>query len=301
MNTKTLQKSLLLLLCATIWGIAFVAQSVGMEYVGPYTFSAVRNVIGTIVLLPFIFVINHNNKKKSIVISNEEKKTLWIGGIICGFFLFVATNLQQYGILYTTVGKAGFITAMYIVLVPIVGIFLHKKVGKKLWAGVAIAVIGLYLLCMSSGDFTLQIGDLFLLGCALTFSFQILAVDHFAPKVHSGIKLAAIQFSSCAVFSGICMFIFETPSISSIISAWLPICYAGALSSGVAYTLQIVGQKDMNPTLASLIMSMESMISLLAGWLILHQTLTNRELLGCMVMFVAIILVQIPDKHKRDC
>ncbi len=294
MNKFALRQSLLLIFCATIWGVAFVAQSVGMDYVGPFTFSAVRNVIGALVLLPFIAAINNRNKKASLEETKEQKKTLWIGGIVCGFFLFIATNLQQFGILYTTVGKSGFITALYIVLVPIVGIFFHKKITVKLGVGVAIAVVGLYFLCLTDGNLTLQKGDWYLLGCALTFTFQILAVDHYSPLV-SGIKLACIQFTSCAVFSGICMFIFENPSIENILAAWLPILYAGALSSGVAYTLQIIGQRDMNPTIASLLMSLESVISLIAGWIILGQKLSNRELMGCVIMFAAIVIVQLPD------
>lgn len=295
MNKFVLKQSLLLLLCSTIWGLAFVAQSVGMEYVGPFTFSAIRNYIGAIVLLPFIFANKNRQKNGIIPDESHQTKNLWKGGIICGFFLFVATNLQQYGILYTTIGKSGFITAMYIVIVPIFGLFMHKPVGKKLWFGVLIAVIGLYYLCMPKGGFTIQLGDIYLLGCAILFSLQILSVDYYAPLVNP-IKLACIQFISCAVFSTICMLLFEAPSLENIMLAWLPILYAGALSSGVAYTLQIVGQRGLNPTLASLIMSLESVISLLSGWIILGEKLSRRELIGCLIMFIAIILVQLPEK-----
>lgn len=292
------RQSLLLLLTATIWGVAFVAQSVGMDYVGPFTFSATRNFIGAAVLIPVILFFEKGKTTEQKAAEKENRQTLIKGGILCGFFLCVASNLQQFGILYTTVGKAGFLTAMYIVLVPILGIFLKKKVGIKMWIVVLIAVCGLYLLCISGGDLTLQKGDILELGCALFFSIQILTVDHYAPKV-SGIKLSFIQFLVCGILSAIGMLLFEQPSWGSILAAWLPILYAGALSTGVAYTLQIVAQKGLNPTLASLIMSLESVISLLAGWIILNQKLSKRELLGCAVMFVAIVLVQLPEKVQN--
>ncbi|MDD5936916.1 MAG: DMT family transporter [Clostridiales bacterium] len=294
MNKFVLRQSLLLLLTAAIWGVAFVAQSVGMDFVGPYTFNGVRCLIGGLVLLPFIAVNNHMEKK------TEEKKSkkLIVGGLLCGIILFVASSLQQIGLQYTTVGKAGFITAMYIVIVPIIGIFFKKKAGLRIWIGVAIAVTGLYLLCMTSGGFHLQFGDLLVLFCAIVFSFHIIVVDHFAPLVN-GVKMSCIQFFTCGIISCICMFLFETPKMDQIFAAWQPILYAGALSCGVGYTLQIVGQKGMNPTVASLIMSLESVISVLAGWIILGQKLSAREVLGCLFMFAAIILVQLPNKKKE--
>ena len=188
------------------------------------------------------------------------------GGVTCGTILFIASSLQQFGIKYTTVGKAGFITALYIVLVPVFGIFLKKHIGIKIWTGVFLAVIGMYLLCIKQGELKFQLGDVFLFGCAVVFSFHILLVDHFSPLV-DGVKMSCIQLFTCSFLSGIFMFIFETPEIGHIISAWLPLLYAGALSCGVAYTLQIIGQKGLNSTIASLIMSLESVISLLAGWL----------------------------------
>lgn len=294
-----LRQSLLLLLAATIWGVAFVAQSVGMDYVESFTFTAIRNYIGTLVLLPIVLLRKRRTHCVPGYNHAEDKTILWKGGILCGFFLCIASNLQQFGLPYTTVGKAGFLTAMYIVLVPILGIFLKKKVEGRLWTSVLIAVFGLYLLCLSGGDFSLQKGDLFELGCALGFAVQILTIDHFVSKVDA-VKLSCVEFFSCAIFSSIGMFLFETPTIANIMAAWLPILYAGALSTGVAYTLQIVGQKGLNPTLASLIMSLESVISLLAGFVLLHQRLSQRELLGCLVMFVAIILVQLPAKERRN-
>ncbi len=291
-----LRQSLLLLLTATIWGVAFVAQSVGMDYVGPFTFSAARNFIGAAVLIPVILFLEKGKTKEQRKAEKEQRHVLIKGGILCGFFLCVASNLQQFGIMYTTVGKAGFLTAMYIVLVPVLGIFIKKRVSARMWIAVAIAVCGLYLLCITGGDLSLQKGDLLELGCALGFSIQILIVDYYAPKV-SGVKLSWIEFVVCGALSAVGMFVFEHPSWSSILSAWVPILYAGALSTGVAYTLQIVAQKGLNPTLASLIMSLESVISLIAGWMILDQHLSGRELLGCAVMFAAIVLVQLPEKR----
>lgn len=292
-----LRQSLLLLLAAAIWGIAFVAQSVGMEYVGSFTFTAVRNYIGAMVLLPVILFLEKGKTKEQKQAEKNNRTVLLWGGIASGFFLCVASNLQQYGIKYTSVGKAGFLTAMYIVLVPILGIFLKKKVGIKLWGAVAMAVVGLYFLCMTGNDMSLHPGDLYELGCALGFSIQILTIDYFAPKVN-GVKLAALQFLVCAIFSSVGM-LLEQSTLQNVLAAWLPILYAGALSSGVAYTLQIIGQKGLNPTLASLIMSLESVISLIAGWIILHQKLSKRELWGCAIMFAAIILVQLPEKKKK--
>lgn len=309
MNRFVLRQSLLLLLTATIWGVAFVAQSVGMEYIGPFTFNAVRNLIGGMVLIPCIGVLKHIEGRKPQEIEkfgadesagdvgDQEKKTLLAGGICCGILLFVASNLQQIGIQYTTVGKAGFITAMYIVLVPLLGIFFKKKVGIKVGAAVVLAVVGLYMLCMTGGGFTVQKGDFLILLCALVFSAHILVIDYFAPKV-DGVKMSCIQFCVCALLSGICMFLFEQPDMGRILQAWIPVLYAGVLSCGVAYTLQIVGQKAMNPTVASLILSLESVVSVIAGWLILKQVLSAREMIGCGLMFAAIILAQLPEKNK---
>lgn len=295
MNHFVLRQSLLLFLTATIWGIAFVAQSVGMDYVEPFTFITARNMIGAVVLLPCIGFLKRFKEKETQEIRKESKKTLIIGGISCGVLLFIASSLQQFGIQYTTVGKAGFITAMYIVLVPVFGIFLHKKAGLRIWAAVVIAVAGLYLLCMTDGSLMLQTGDLLVLACAVVFSFHILVIDYFSPKT-DGVKLSCIQFFTCAVLSAIGMIFFEEPKMSDILAAWLPILYAGVMSSGVAYTLQIIGQKGMNPTVASLILSLESVVSLLAGWVILGQRLSGRELVGCALAFVAIIIVQLPAK-----
>ncbi|MBO5207988.1 MAG: DMT family transporter [Lachnospiraceae bacterium] len=314
MNKFIARQSCLLFLTALIWGVAFVAQSAGMDYVGPFTFNAVRSLIGGIVLIPCIWILDRWKKKSgeaqtevdgqkfreqsTKVESDRAKRDLIIGGTSCGVLLFIASNFQQFGIQYTTVGKAGFVTALYIVIVPILGIFLHRKAGAKIWLGVTLALCGLYLLCMQ-GNFSLQKGDFLVLLCAFSFSFHILVVDYFSPKA-DGVKMSCIQFLVCGILSAICMFLFETPQISLVLAAWLPILYAGVMSCGVAYTLQIVGQKGMNPTIASLILSMESVVSVLAGWIILHETLSAKELMGCVLMFAAIILAQLPDRKRGE-
>lgn len=300
MNKFVVRQSGLLFLAALIWGVAFVAQSVGMDYVEPFTFNAVRCTIGGIVLIPCIGALTIWKRKKSYKandkINQKSTKDLMIGGITCGILLFISSNFQQFGIQYTTAGKAGFITALYIIIVPILGIFLHRRSGIKLWIGVVVALFGLYLLCIKE-DFSLGKGDGLVLVCAVTFSFHIMVVDYFSPKV-DGIKMSCIQFFVCGILSSVCMFIFETPQISQILSAWLPILYAGVMSCGIAYTLQIIAQEGMNPTVASLILSMESVVSVLAGWILLHEKLSARELTGCVFMFAAIILAQLPQRQK---
>ena len=313
MNKTQVRNSLLLLLTATIWGVAFVAQSVGMDYVGPFTFNMVRSLIGGIVLIPCIFLLGRLNspekymqkEKAKVGILNDraskadERKTLLKGGICCGILFSLATNIQQIGIQYTTVGRAGFITACYIVIVPILGmVFFHKKSRALIWGAVALALVGLYLLCMTD-DFGIGKGDILVLICSVLFSLHILVIDHFSPKV-DGVKMACIQCWVCAVFSAVPAFLTETIRISGLLAAWAPILYAGVLSCGVAYTLQIIGQKNMNPTVASLILSLESCISVLAGWVILGQKLTAREILGCVLMFGAIVLAQMPEKRRGN-
>ena len=292
---------MILFMAAAVWGVAFVAQSVGMDYVGPFTFVAVRNVVALAVLVPCAVVMDNNRKKREKqerMHPKENKKALAIGGICCGICLFAASTLQQFGVKYTTVGKAGFITAMYIVLVPVFGIFLKKRTGLKVWAAVVLALLGLYFLCITKGDFQLQKGDIYVLGCAAVFAIHILVVDYFPARV-DGVKLSCVQTLTNAVLGAVMMLLFEQPHLSEILAAWLPILYAGALSSGVGYTFQIIGQKGMNPTAASLILSLESVISVLAGWLILHQSLTAREFAGCALAFAAIILVQLPGRAQK--
>lgn len=295
---QQIKSSLILLLTATIWGVAFVAQSVGMEYIGPFTFNAIRCVLGGMVLIPVILVLKKKKETGTENQEKEDKKTLWMGGIACGVILCIASNLQQFGIMEASVGKSGFFTALYIVMIPVIGIFIGKRPGIKLWFCVALAVVGMYLLCMKDGSFTIERADIMLLLCALAFSFHILVVDYFSPKV-DGVKMSCIQFFVCGVLSAVGMLFTETPDISNIQAAWLPLLYAGLLSCGVGYTLQIVGQKGINPVIASLIMSLESVISALAGWVILGQVLSPKEILGCVLMFVAIIITQIPIGNKK--
>ncbi len=295
MNKFIIRQSMILFMAATVWGVAFVAQSVGMDYVGPYTFIAVRNVVALVVLVPCA-VFMHTDRERKYA-QKQNKKALVIGGICCGVCLFTASTLQQFGVKCTTVGKAGFITAMYLILVPVFGIFLKKKTGMRVWIAVGLASLGLYLLCITKGDFRLQKGDLYMLGCATVFAVHILVVDHFSPLV-DGVKLSCVQTFTNAMLGAIMMLLLEQPHLSDIFAAWLPILYAGVLSSGVGYTFQIIGQKGMNPTAASLILSLESVISVLAGWLLLHQVLTAREAAGCVLAFAAIILVQLPGRRK---
>ena len=283
----------MLLLAAAIWGFAFVAQSVGMNYLGPFTFNAVRSFIGGIALLPCIAVLG----KKEGVRKKAGGRMLWVGGLCCGTLLFAASSMQQIGIQYTSAGKAGFITACYIVLVPVLGIFLKKKTGLKVWLSVAIALAGLYFLCMTE-KFTVGKGDLWLFLGAVLFSLHILVIDYFSPRA-DGIRMSCIQFFVCGALSLTPMFLLETPGIDSLVQAWAPLLYAGVLSCGVAYTLQILGQKNVSPAVASLILSLESCISVLAGFLILGETLSVRELSGCALMFVAIVLAQLPEKNKK--
>ena len=303
MSAKHSKNFILLFLTALIWGVAFVAQSVAMDYIGPYTFNAVRSLLGGIVLVPCVFLFGQ--KKKTVKDEDPSKGTavdrpgdMITGGLLCGIMLFLSTTLQQVWIQYTTVAKAGFITALYIILVPILGIFLKKRVSFQIWISVVIAIIGLYLLCMK-GSFHLGQGDFLMLVCSLCFALHILVIDHFTDKV-SGVKLSCIQFFVCGLLSCILMFLFEKPAVSDILSAWLPIVYAGVFSSGVAYTLQIIGQKGTDPTIASLILSLESVVSVLAGWIILGQSLTPREILGCLLMFGAIILAQVAPVQKAS-
>lgn len=301
MKKTNLKSPLLLFLAAVVWGGGFVAQSVGMDYVGPFTFNSVRSIVGGLVLLPVIFLLDRRKteeEKKQLTPGEKAgaKKALLTGGICCGLCLCVASNLQQIGISYTTVGKAGFITAMYIILVPVLGIFMKRKAGIRIWISVALAVLGLYLLCMTE-SLALSKGDTYVLLCALAFSIHILTIDHFSPLV-DGVKMSCIQFLVSGICSGIVMLLFEKPQPGAVLSAWQSILYAGVVSCGVGYTLQIVGQKGMNPTVASLILSLESVVSALAGWLILGQSLSTRELMGCVVMFAAIILAQLPEKRQ---
>lgn len=294
MNKFSFKSSVLLFLAAFIWGIAFVAQSVGMDYMGPLTFNGIRFLMGSMVLLPFILYRRSKNRKAEV--TPYAASTTLIGGVCCGLALCAAALLQQYGIMYTTVGKAGFITTLYIILVPFFGIFLKRKIPGKIWIGAGIAAVGMYLLCMSE-KLALSKGDAFVFVCAVLFAIHILVIDNFSPKA-DGVELSCIQFFTAGMIAIILAFIFEQPTLGGVIAGIIPLAYAGILSSGVAYTFQVLGQKNMDPTIASLILSMESVVSVLAGFVILKQALTIKELLGCVLVFLAVILVQLPDRRK---
>ena len=286
----------MLFLTAFIWGTAFVAQSVGMDYLGPFGFNGIRSLIGGVALLPCIYILGKINKRTA----GEEgsTKTLIAGGLCCGLALFAASSMQQIGIQHTTAGKAGFVTAFYIVLVPVLGMFLGKKTGWKVWLAVAMALAGLYFLCITE-SFSVGRGDIYVFIGSLLFAVHILIIDYFAPRT-DGVKMSCIQFFVAGILSMFPMAAFETTTVEGALRSWGPLLYAGVLSCGVAYTLQIIGQKNMNPTVASLILSLESCISVLAGWVILGERLSVREGLGCVLMFAAIILAQLPEKMGKN-
>ena len=286
---------LLLILTAVIWGGAFAAQSVGAEYVGPLTFLAARSWIGAIVIIPVIAVRdrilaarNGENEKPK---NKTQLRTLLLGGAVTGTALFLASFSQQAGIAGTTTAKAGFITALYVVIVPILSVFFGRKVTGKIWGCVVLSVAGLYLLCMS-GSFALNRADALMLLCAFLFSLQIMAVNYYSPRVDT-VRLAWLEFVVEAVLATVFMLIFEPFDAASFRLALGSVLYAGVMSSGVAYTLQIVAQKKLDPTVASIAMSLESVFSALAGWVVLGQTLSIRELSGCALMFAAIVLSQV--------
>ncbi len=305
-NTK-FRNSFLLLLTAFIWGVAFVAQSAGGDAVGPYTFNCVRMILGGISLLPVIVIMDHVKPSTRRPVTREQRKELLLGGVSCGAILFVASSFQQMGIyLGTSAGKAGFLTACYILLVPLIGLFFHKKCRWNLWAGVALAVLGLYLNCMS-GPFLMQLSYELVLLCAPCFSFHIIVVDHFAPKV-DGVRMSCIQFFTCGILGSFPAVLVEMGHTQESVrlwlsgfaawDAWITILYAAILSCGVAYTLQIIGQEGLHPTVASLLMSLESVFSVIAGWVLLKEDMSPRELAGCMIMFAAIILAQLEVDRK---
>lgn len=293
---KTLIGSGLLVLTALIWGIAFVAQSEGMNYVGGFTFNACRFLIGGAVLIPCIYFLRRGGREQPQALTagehRQQTRTGVVGGICCGLVLCLSSSLQQFGIAHTTVGKAGFITALYIILVPILGLFMKKRVGLNVWVSVAMAAAGMYLLCIKEG-FSVGRGDFLVFLCSIGFSLHILVIDYFSPRA-DGVLISCVQFFTAGVVSGVLMLLFERPSWGAIAAAWMPVFYAGVMSCGVAYTLQVVAQKDVPPTMASLLMSLESVFSVLAGWAILGQKLSAKEMFGCGLVFAGILLAQIP-------
>lgn len=293
---KQLKSSFYIIIATIIWGTTFVAQSVGMDHIGPFTFQAVRCLLGVLILLPIIAISGKINGKGFW--RGWQDKQLWKASLLCGIPLFLAANLQQMGIVDTDAGKSAFLTAMYIVFVPILGIFRGQKPSKWIPLSVILGVAGLY--CLSCvGVTTIATGDLLLLGCALAFAVQILFVDKFANAVDC-LRLNCLCSLLCSVLSGIAMFLTEQPTWEGIRICWIPLAYAGFLSMGIAYTLQMVGQKGLQPATASLLMSMESVFAVLAGWLILKEKLTLWEGLGCVLVLIAVILSQLPDKKKTS-
>lgn len=298
---KNLRGSIMLLLAAIIWGTAFVAQSEGMNYVEPFTYNGIRTLIGGFVLVPVIGVFKKLNIRPGASNGESETnlRTTVIGGIVCGAVLFAASSFQQVAISMTTAGKAGFITALYVIIVPLIELVLYRRSSKKIWLCVFIAITGFYLLCIKEG-FSISKGDLLMLVCAFCFAGHIMVIDRFLGKNADGMLMACIQFFVSGTLGIIAMLMFENPQIDSIMAAKGTILYAGILSSGVAYTLQIIGQRHTAPTVATLLMSLESVFAAISGWLILHEIMTQKEGIGCIMVFAAVILAQVklPEKKK---
>ena len=300
MRGNTVRQNVFPVLAALIWGTAFVAQSVGADYVEPFTFNAARSGIAFLFLLILCAVFRRARSRDFSGAAEARpaaRRDLILGGICCGTALTVAANLQQKGLETTTSGKAGFITALYIVIVPIVGIFLKKRAPRTIWLSVALAVAGLYCLCITE-DLTVTMGDFYVLLCAFCFSAHILIIDHFTQKV-DGVELSCVQFLVATVLSGAGMVLTESPSLTALAQCAWPILYVGVFSSGVAYTLQILAQKDSNPTVVSLLLSLESVFATLAGAVVLHDRMNGREYLGCLLMLAAVVLAQLPASRKH--
>lgn len=293
--SKQFKGSLMLLLGAIIWGGALVAQSEGMNYIKPHTYSALRFLLALIVLLPFCVLVNSKGLSKTF-----DKQTI-IGGTVCGLFLFVGNALQQYGLVITNPGKGGFITSLYLIFVPLFNLLIFKKkIHKKVIIAILLAMCGFYLLCIK-GQLNIAVSDLLILGCAILFALQILSVDYYTKLDLNPIKLTFYEFFTAFVLSTICMFIFDDININSIMDAKWSILYVGVLSGGLGYTLQMYGQRDTDPTIATLLMSLESVFSLIFEMLLLHNIMSVGELLGCLLVFIAVIIVEIPigDKNVR--
>ena len=290
------------ILAAFIWGTAFVAQDLCADSIGTFAFNATRYFVAVLALLVVIAISDRAKKNKPVLTAEEKKaanKQLWLGGLCCGVALAIASNFQQAGLVAgTDAGKAGFITALYVVLVPVFGLFFKRKVSLPVWIAVVCSVVALYLLCIK-GDFSLAAGDLLILVCAVCFAVHILVIDHFTAYC-DGVKLSCLQFLFAGIISAVCMFLFEDVDFAAIWSCILPLLYVGIFSCGVGYTLQILAQKDSNPTVVTILLSLESVFAVIAGAIILHQQMTAREYIGCVVMFAAVILAQIqfPEKKK---
>jgi len=291
MQKGTLKADILLLITAIIWGSAFVAQRVGMEYVGPFTFNGVRFALGSLFLLPFIAATRKGRRSTGESRSSLHPRTIFSASILAGFVLFLGASLQQVGIVYTTAGKAGFITGMYVILVPIIGIYWGQKTSTGTWMGAALAIVGLYLLSVT-GDFTISKGDLFVLIGAFFWAGHVLLLGWLSPKMDS-LVLASTQFAVCSVLSIITAFSVETVILDNIIQGAIPILYGGLLSVGIAYTLQVVAQRTAHPAHASIILTMEGAFAAIGGWLILNEVLSMRSLVGCGLMLAGMLVSQL--------
>lgn len=304
MINRKIFANLALITAAVVWGFAFVFQEQAAKHVGTFTVTALRSLIATVAMIPLILVTSKINKRPVFEKTKADRKLLLKAGVLCGALLCISSNIQQYGIsLYpqqaNVSARSGFITALYVVLVPLCGVFFKKRVSLNVIISVVIATVGLYLLCGTQGLTGVYLGDVIVLLCALCFSLQILCVDHYIDRV-DGVKLATIQFFTCGVMSLVPMFIIEQPTVNDISLAMTDILYLGLVSSGVGYTLQIIGQKfSDNPTVASILMSLESVFAAIGGWLILSKTLSDVEIAGCIVMFAAIVLAQLDFKKKK--
>lgn len=299
MRVNRVRQNVLPVVAALIWGTSFVAQSVSADYVEAFTFNTARSVVAFVFLAVLCIVVRkmrQNSHGEEQSAETKKGRALLLGGICCGVALTVASNLQQKGLETTTSGKAGFITALYIVIVPILGIFMKKKAPKAIWISVILAVAGLYCLCMTE-NFSITMGDFYVLLCAFCYSAHILVIDHFTQKVN-GVELSCMQFLVCAILSAVGMIAMETPSWESIMICLWPILYVGIFSSGIAYTLQILAQKDSNPTVVSLLLSLESVFATLAGALILGDQMSGKEYFGCALMLCAVVLAQLPERKK---
>jgi len=295
---EQLKGSLALLSATVIWGFAFIAQSVGMDLIGPFTFQMVRCLLAVALLVPLSLLLDLGKCSLKESLEKWKNPKLWKASVCCGIALFAASSLQQVGLVYTDAGKAGFITAMYIVLTPVVGLLRGNRVPKATVFSVMLAVVGLYLIsCM--GVSQINKGDLFLMGCALAFAVQINCIDHFCNGL-DGFRMNCIQALTVAVISIPFVFFTETVNVGNLMDCWGPLCFAGCLSMGLAYSLQIVGQKSIEATAASLIMSLESVFAALGGWWLLNERMTVTELLGCGLVFAAVVISQLPDRKCKS-
>ena len=305
---KAFRANLLLLLTAFIWGVAFVAQDVAMDVMEPFTFNAVRMAIAALALLPCIRLLDALERRRAAPgcaaaprsvrsMTPAQRRTLALGGISCGVVLFFASSMQQLGIQQTSAGKAGFVTALYIVLVPISGLLFKRTVRRNVWIAVVISLVGLFLLCVTD-TLTVELGDLYLLLCAIGFTVHILVIDYFSPRTDC-VRMSCLQFWVGSALCAVVMVLTEHPTLSGLLRGWIPLVYAGVLSGGMGYTLQMVAQRDTNPTVASLILCLESVFAVLAQWVLLGELLSGRELVGCALMLIGIVLAQVPARRPR--